>query len=105
MTCSNHSNENGARESYETHKGKKARMLYHIAVVDKDGDEKLTDSMKEFADKTYIKDTLNRNEHKNVNIPGEVEREAHYLIGIWFGDDKWIMKFFEYRIRWWNRKP
>ena len=105
MTWNKFKNEKVARDGYETYQGKKARILYYNAVVEKDGDKTLTESMKEFADKTYIKDTLNRNEHKNVNIPGEVEREAHYLIGIWFGDDKWIMKFFEYRIRWWNRKP
>ena len=25
------------------------------------------------------------------------------MIALWFGDDNWTMKFFEYRLRWWDK--
>jgi len=53
MTWKNFKNGKEAKESYKTYVDKKARMLYKNRVVEKDGDEKLTNSMKEFAGKTY----------------------------------------------------
>jgi hypothetical protein len=29
--------------------------------------------------------------------------QNNYIFGIWFGDENWTMKFFEYRIRWWDK--
>jgi len=53
MTWNKFKNEKVARDGYETYQGKKARILYYNAVVEKDGDKTLTESMKKFADKTY----------------------------------------------------
>ena len=61
MTWSNFNfeDENKARESYKSHKGKKARMLFHYEVVEKDGDEVLIKEMKEYADKYKLNKELN----------------------------------------------
>ena len=55
-----------AKESYETYKGKKARMLYYTSVVEQDPtaksdeDKTLIDNMKEFAEKTYGSKDVNK---------------------------------------------
>ena len=35
-------------------------------------------------------------------LPPDCTKEYNYQVCIWFGDDKWIIKIFEYRVRWWK---
>ena len=54
MTWSNFKQEKEAREMYEKYKGEKAsRMLYQYKVVEKDGDEEMTEKMRKFAERNY----------------------------------------------------
>ena len=56
MTWKNFKEEKEAREIYEKYKGEIARILLKNAeVVEKDGDEKLTDEMKKYAENNYKK--------------------------------------------------
>jgi len=36
-------------------------------------------------------------------LPEGCYLESCYTIGIWYENDLWTMRFFEYRIRWWNK--
>ena len=56
MIWKNFKDEEKARGCYETLKGKKARMLCeNDEVIEKDGDKKMTDEMKKYAEKNNYK--------------------------------------------------
>ena len=56
MIWKNFKDKEKARESYETLKGKKARMLCEYdEVIEKDGDNTLTKEMKKYAEKNNYK--------------------------------------------------
>ena len=35
-------------------------------------------------------------------LPSGCNREFRYQVCVWFGDDKWVLKIFEYRVRWFD---
>ena len=36
-------------------------------------------------------------------MPKDCEMEISFQVMVWFGDKSWILKMYEYRIRWWNK--
>ena len=58
-----------------------------------------------FSKNKIIDEDTNQNELDPIfRLPQGCEKEYSYQVCIWFGDDKWMLKIFEYRVRWWNRK-
>jgi hypothetical protein len=45
-------------------------------------------------------------DYKNVNSMHKLivgcSKEYSYQVMVWFGDDIWVLKIYEYRVRWWN---
>jgi len=55
MTWSDFKDEKKAKQKYQTYEGKEARMLcLGSKVVEKDGDVKMTEEMKKYAEKNHI---------------------------------------------------